>query len=105
MQGPDSQLSLGDQRPHEAPWAVPVVATVLAAVLIGIFAMSYVYGSAARAEIERANAAAIDAENRVFCTGLGLAPASDPYQKCTLGLDDIRRRHQERLYADMEGLL
>ena len=81
-----------------------MIATVLAAVLIGTFAASDIYGSAARAEIERANAAAIDLESRTFC-GIGLIPTSDTYKKCTLGLDDIRRHHQERLYADMEGLL
>ena len=90
---------------RDGSWAPAVILTVLAAVLIGIFGMSYVLGTAARAETERVNAAAIDLENQTFCTSLGFAPASEAYKRCTLAADDIRRRHQQRLYADMGGLL
>ena len=49
--------------------------------------------------------APIDAENRAFCMKLRLASQSDAYGQCTSGLDEVRRRHEERLLARAAGIL
>jgi hypothetical protein len=72
-----------------------VLVFVLAALATMIAAFSY--GRSAQANAERGNSATVDEENRYFCTGLGLIPATALYQKCCNGASIIRNRQEERI--------
>jgi len=75
-----------------------------AVALVYMLITSLIYGPAARAAAEREEAMAIEKESRIFCSGLGLVAGSELYARCTDGLAEIRRRHQERLTSDL-GIL
>jgi hypothetical protein len=77
---------------------------VLALIALAVMAAALIYGQSARAVADRNKAAASEEENRTFCAGLGLAPASEVYTRCTNGLIEFGRRHEERLSADL-GIL
>lgn len=72
--------------------------------LVYMLITGLIYGPAARATAEREEAKAIERESRVFCTGLELVAGSELYARCTDGLAEIRRRHQERLTSDLDIL-
>jgi hypothetical protein len=74
---------------------IDVLIFVLAA--LAIMTAAFSYGRSARASAELNHSAAVDEENRYFCTGLGFIPATAPYQKCCDGAMVIRSRHEERI--------
>ena len=89
---------MGARRAYALPVAVGLA-------LACVFAGTYSYGRVAQVALERADASEIDEENRVFCVRLGLPSQSDAYGKCTLGLSEVRRHHEERLNARAAGIL
>jgi hypothetical protein len=70
-----------------------------------VFAATYTYGRTALKGAARADAVAIESENRAFCTELGLPPQFDAYSKCALGLAEVRRHTEERAGARAAGML
>ena len=95
--------------PSSAPypvlrWVGTGAFAFFAVALVYMLITSLIYGPAARATAEREQAMAIEKESRVFCTGLGLLAGSELYARCTDGLAEIRRRHQERLTSDLDIL-
>ena len=102
----ERSLSRADDQPRDlAPWRARAVPAAAGVALLCLFAATYVYGRAAQAAAERADTIEIDAENRAFCMKLRLASQSDAYGQCTSGLDEVRRRHEERLLARAAGIL
>lgn len=68
--------------------------------LVYMLVAALIYGPQARAAAERHTAIVMEQEDRAFCTGLGHNPTSEIYARCTAGLADVRRWHEERLTAD-----
>jgi hypothetical protein len=69
-----------------------------------VLASAFLYGQSLRATSELNKATATAEENRAFCTSLGIAEATEAYVRCTDGLANVRRLHQERLNAEaMDG--
>jgi hypothetical protein len=67
-------------------------------------ALLYMLAGTVRAAAERERASAIEQEDHAFCVGLNIGPAHEMYARCKGELADIRRRHEERLSADI-GIL
>lgn len=78
---------------------------LLAVALVAVLGAAYSYGLQARAAAERAELALVTQENQSFCTGLGLAAATEVYARCESGLTAIRQRLRERHDAEAAGLL
>lgn len=74
-------------------------AAIIVLVALVVLIAAFVFGRNAQAGAGSADAALIEDENKTFCTGLRLAPASDLYSQCANGLMDIRRRHGQRISA------
>ena len=47
----------------------------------------------------------IEQENVLFCTKIGVNPNSAAYSTCIDGLVDLRQLHEQRIQADLQGLL
>ena len=47
----------------------------------------------------------IEQENARFCIKIGVAPESAAFSTCVEGLGDLRRSHEQRIQAEMQGLL
>jgi hypothetical protein len=99
LSGPDHS------RRDMASWHMQAIPAAAGLALICLFAGTYSYGRLAQAAAARADASEIEEENRAFCVKLGLASQSDAYGQCTLGLDEVRRHHEERLNAKAAGIL
>ena len=104
-----SELSLNHPSDDQPTTALPSLAgwtaVIVVLCLIGVLAGAYSYGNAVRTNTQRADALAIENENHDFCSGLGLTPQSDTYSKCVLGLIEVRRHREERLNAEVAGIL
>jgi hypothetical protein len=88
-----------------ASWQMHAIPAAVGLALICLFAGTYSYGRLAQAAAERADASEIEEENRAFCVKLGLPSQSDAYGRCTLGLGEVRRHHEERLLVRAAGIL
>jgi hypothetical protein len=77
---------------------------IMAGVLIFAVA-NYSKIQESHANFERAEAAAIAAENRTFCENVGLGDGTDQHSACMRDLDTIRARHERRILAASQGLL
>lgn len=73
--------------------------------ICGTLATAYAIGASMHFSSQEQTARAIDQENVQFCAKLGLGPGSNAYVACIEGLGDVRRRHQQRLYAEHQGIL
>jgi hypothetical protein len=69
---------------------------IFALATLVILIAAFNYGRSAQAAAERNQDATIDEENRIFCAGLGLIPATPLYKKCVDGAMVLRSRREER---------
>jgi hypothetical protein len=83
--------------------AVPVL--FLSAVVMAAAVYATVFGPAAQAAADRAEAQEIDAENREFCALFGVRAGESNYANCASGLAEIRRRQSERISLRSTGIL
>jgi hypothetical protein len=85
-------------------WAGSAAFALSALALAYMLAGALINGPQARAAAERDRAIAIEQEDQTFCSSLNISPTNEMYARCRSGLADIRRRHEERLSADI-GIL
>jgi hypothetical protein len=83
--------------------AVPVL--FLSAVVMAAAVYATVFGPAAQAAADRAEAKEIDAENREFCARYGVRVGEANYANCAGGLAEIRRRQSERISLRSTGIM
>jgi hypothetical protein len=79
---------------HAALWAG-------LAVWLAILLNSLPRMSEARAVAERERAQELIAENHFYCTKWGLAAGTHEHTLCTMDLQEIRAKHEQRLADDM----
>ena len=82
---------------------ITFVAATLA--VAGTLAAAYATGIAMRRQSQEQSTRIIEQENARFCTKIGVAPESAAFSTCVEGLGDLRRSHEQRIQAEMQGLL
>ena len=82
---------------------ITLVAATLA--VTGTLATAYAIGITMRHQSQEQSARIIEQENARFCARLGVVPDSTAYSTCVEGLGDLRRSHEQRIQAEMQGLL
>jgi hypothetical protein len=76
-----------------------------AVALLLALAAAFNFGRQAHGRLENAEAAASEEETRGFCRGLGFAPESEAYARCSSGVNEIMRHRRERREAEAAGIL
>lgn len=79
------------------------VAALLA--VCAMLAVAYFSGRELRASRDARNAQTVNEENAEFCGRLNAGPASRNYGDCIAALNELRRRHDQRMQAAAAGLL
>jgi hypothetical protein len=87
---------------RSASCLVPGVLALSFATLV--FAVQH-YGSELLAAAEAQRTDEIDRENTAFCRRFGIDPETARYVECAQGLQEIRKRHEQRLANDPAGIL
>ena len=72
--------------------------SIAGAIAVAALGFSLLFASSDRMQAARESeqASAIEAEDREFCSRLGIEPHAQLYPECRAGLREIRTRHQLR---------
>ena len=84
-----------------APTVLWALAAAGAAIMIAIMIAYYPRILEARARIERQRAQEIAEENRAYCEKWGLRAGTHEHTLCTLDLDEIRAKVEQRIADDI----
>lgn len=93
----------GNVMPRPLQSWVPVVALATAVCAVAIYAV--LEAPATWRAAERHKAEQIQQEDRAYCDKFRMPPGSENFATCAADLNEIRRRHGDRIAAETAGVL
>jgi len=90
---------------RETPFSLQIIVAALGAAVAVPIIYTIINGPALRAEAERERVEQIDQENAIFCEKFGMMRGTSAFSTCANDLEGIRKRHEERIYQDLAGIL